>query len=184
MKGHIFNLLENFIIETAGDAAFEKVYNNCKFEGEGIFIRPGNYPDADLFELVNQTVSHLEITHQQAHRSFGKWMFKHLAKLVPEPMVKVEHPKTFLMQLNQIHEVELKKLWPDAFPPRFECEDTGANTMRFTYDSPRQLFDLVDGVLEGVAEYYSAPMTWSKSNLMMAIIQPPVGKSNSGKLSH
>ena len=162
MKGHIFNLLERFIVETAGAGACEKILDSCEFEGNGVFVRPGNYPDSDLVELVNETVDQLGLTVEQAHLAFGEWIFPHLAKLVPSEMVDVGHPKKFLMTLNEIHEVELKKLWPDAEPPKFYCEDMGPDSMTFTYDSPRQMFDLVDGVLKSVAKYYSVPIRWEK----------------------
>jgi len=162
MKGHIFNLLEQFIVETAGVEVYDEIHESCNFSGNGVFARPGNYPDADLRELVNKTVAQLGMTTEQAHLAFGEWIFPHLAKLVPSELVDVGHPKPFLMTLNEIHEVELKKLWSDAEPPRFHCVDTGPDSMTFTYDSPRQMFDLVDGVLESVAAYYSVPIRWEK----------------------
>ena len=162
MKGHIFNLLEEFLIETAGAETFETIYQNVDFESEGVFVTTGNYPDADLVKLVHEAVRVLGITIEQAHVAFGKWMFPHLTKLVPTEVIDVGHPKNFLMQLNAIHEVELKKLWPDARPPLFNCEDTGQNTMTFVYDSPRQMFDLVEGVLAGVRDYYKVGMQWKK----------------------
>lgn len=165
MKGHIFNLLEEFLIEIAGPEAYEAIYQDAKFESEGVFVTTGNYPDADLISLVNQAIEKLGITTEQAHIAFGKWMFPHLTKLVPSEVVQVEHPKDFLMKLNAIHEVELKKLWPDARPPMFNCEDTGEKSMTFVYDSPRQMFDLVEGVLQGVRDYYKVGMTWQKQKI-------------------
>lgn len=165
MKGHIFNLLEEFLIEIAGAEAYEAIYQDANFESEGVFVTTGNYPDADLIALVNQAIAKLGITTAQAHEAFGKWMFPHLTKLVPAEVVEVEHPKQFLMRLNAIHEVELKKLWPDARPPAFNCEDTGDRTMTFVYDSPRQMFDLVEGVLQGVRDYYKVNMTWTQTRV-------------------
>ena len=163
MKGHIFNLFEQFIVEAAGAEAYERIHESCEFQGSGVFVRPGNYPDADLFELVDKALKHLGLTAREGHVAFGKWVFPHLAELAPHEAADVKHPKTLLMKLDDIHHVELKKLWPDARPPQFRCEDTGPNSMSFTYDSPREMFDLVDGVLQGVESYYSVPLRWEKS---------------------
>ena len=163
MKGHIFNLFEQFIVETAGAEVYDEIYDRCEFQSDGVFVRPGNYPDADLVELVDRAMDHLGLTAQQGHFEFGEWIFPHLTRLVPGDVVDVGHPKSFLMKLDEIHQVELKKLWPDAQPPKFSCEDTGPDSMAFTYDSPRQMFVLIDGVLRSVANYYSIPMRWKKT---------------------
>ncbi len=165
MKGHIFNLLEEFIVEIAGAEAYESIYDACNFQGDGIFIRPGNYLDDDLNELVARTVDHLGLSVKQAHVSFGKWIFPKLCRLVPVELVNVGHPKTFLLTLAEIHEIELKKIWPDALPPGFFCEDTGSDTMRITYDSPRKMYDLVEGALQSVCDYFDVSSDWERTLL-------------------
>lgn len=165
MKGHIFHLLEQFIEETAGPEVMEEVYAACNLSGDGVFIRPGNYPDEDLAEIVDQAVARLGITVAEAHQAFGQWIFPHLADLVPPEVTKRDHPKHFLMELHRVHEVELKKLWPDATPPAFSCQDTGDGTMRIHYDSPRQMFDLFEGVLGSVQQYYGVTIEFERTLL-------------------
>ncbi len=163
MKGHIFNLLETFIIEATDVATYEEIHAACSFRSDGLFLRPARYPDEDLLELVDKTVARLGMTKPEAYRAFGVWIFPHLVELVPADMVDKPHPKDFLLTLDEIHQVELKKLWPDAEPPSFRCLDTGPNRMRITYDSPRQMFDLVDGVLQSVGTYYDVPTTFTST---------------------
>lgn len=162
MKGHIFNLLEQFIEESAGPEALDEILDACVFSGDGVFVRPGNYPDEDLVEFVDKAVDRLGITVKEAHSAFGTWIYPHLTRLVPETVTQREHPKVFLMDLERIHEVELRKLWPDAQPPRFRCEDTGPDTMRIHYDSPRQMFDLLEGVLRSVEQYYGVTLRFER----------------------
>ncbi len=162
MKGHIFNLLEQFIEETAGADVMDEIYAACSFTSDGVFVRPGSYPDEDLAEIVEQAVARLGITVPQAHHAFGQWIFPHLADLVPPDAVKRDHPKEVLMDLDRIHEIELKKLWPDAKPPTFRCEDTGPDTMRIVYDSPRQMFDLLEGVLGSVERHYGLAISFER----------------------
>lgn len=170
VKGHIFNLLEQFIEETAGAETTDEILQSCQFSGDGVFVRPGNYPDEDLAEIVTHTVDRLGITTPDAHRAFGNWMFPHLAELVPAELTDRDHPKQFLMELNRVHEVELKKLWPDAKPPLFHCEDTGPTTMRIRYDSPRQMFDLLEGVLASIEQHYGVGITYER-----ALVDGPAG---------
>jgi hypothetical protein len=162
MKGHIFQLLEQFIEETAGPEAVEAIRGRCEFSGDGVFVRPGNYPDEDMVEYVRRTVDYLGISVADAHRAFGQWIFPHLAGLVPTEVTQRDHPIDFLLDLDRVHEVELKKLWPDARPPRFVAERTGPSTMRLRYDSPRQMFELLDGVLTSLSDYYGVELTFER----------------------
>lgn len=162
MKGHIFNLLEQFIIEQAGDEAFEDILDACQFITTEPFIRSGTYPDEDLIELVNQTCKQLNLSPKDAHFGFGKWIFPHLTKIAPPEITTFKHPKELFLQLDHIHRVELKKIWPDAEPPRFQCIDTGANTVTMMYDSKREMTDLVEGVIESVSTNYQTPIKFEK----------------------
>lgn len=163
MKGHIFNLLEKFIVETAGELAYEQIYDRCEFKSNGIFIRSGNYPDADLYTIVGQTCEQLEMPIDEAMFAFGHWIFPSLLSIAPGETARYKHPKTLLMNLDDIHQIELKKIWPDAEPPSFQTEDTGSDTMTMTYDSPRELYPLVDGVLTSLSEYYGVKIDFQKT---------------------
>ncbi len=162
MKGHIFNLLEKFIIEITDENAYETIMANCNLLTKGPFIRPGKYPDEDLAEIVDKTVKHLGITVAEAHYAFGKWIFPHLLLISAPEVREIRNPKELFLRLDYIHRVELKKLWPDAEPPAFHCEDTGKDKLRMVYDSRREMFDLVDGVIASVADYYHVDISFTK----------------------
>ena len=162
MKGHIFNLLEKFIVELTDEDTYEKILDSCNFESDDIFIRAGNYPDEDLAEIVQHTTERLGITIPEAHRAFGKWIFPHLVEIAPEEVSKFKHPKPLLLRLDHIHRIKLKKVWPDAKPPEFKCDDLGKGKLLMRYDSPRQMFDLVDGVLASLEDYYSVKISAEK----------------------
>ncbi|WP_366525043.1 heme NO-binding domain-containing protein [uncultured Shewanella sp.] len=129
------------------------------------FIRSGTYPDEDLIELVNQTCKKLNLSPKDAHFSFGKWIFPHLTKIAPPEVTTFKHPKKLFLRLDHIHRVELKKIWPDAEPPRFQCIDTGPNSVTMTYDSIREMADLVEGVIESVAMNYQTAIQFEKKHI-------------------
>lgn len=162
MKGHIFNLLEKFIIEVSDEMIYEEILDSCNFITQEPFVRPGTYPDEDLNELVEKTVERLGLTPKDAHFAFGKWVFPHLVKIAPPEALNHDNPKDLLLALDHIHTVELKKVIPDAQPPRFYCTDTGPDSLDMIYSSARGMFDLVDGVLASVEEYYSTKIEYIK----------------------
>ena len=162
MKGHIFYLLEKFIIENTSDDVYEEILQSCNFITEEPFVRPGTYPDEDLHELVDKTVQKMGITKEEAHFAFGKWIFPHLIKIAPAEVMDFKGPKELLLSIDYIHMIELKKVMPDATPPRFYCLDTGPDTLELIYSSPREMFDLVDGVLASLEDFYSTKINYRK----------------------
>lgn len=154
MKGHIFNLLEDFISEIAGDEKLYAILDQCSFDTSKSFVRTENYPDEMLLELVDHAVATLGITVAQAHFAFGEWLYPKLSKLVPASMTDFSHPAPVLIRLDDIHKVELKKLYPDATPPTFSYISIDNQHAHLVYHSPRRMFDLVAGVLQGMAKHY------------------------------
>ncbi|NRB36883.1 MAG: heme NO-binding domain-containing protein [Pseudomonadales bacterium] len=154
MKGHIFNLFEDFIIDQAGLGFYQDILSCCSFPTDEGFIRTENYPDEKLYELIAIAVKKIGITPREASLSWGEWLLPRLAELVPKEMMDYKHPRDFLKTVDYIHRVELKKLYPDALPPSFSYEDISKDRGVLTYKSHRHLYDLVEGVLIGVASYF------------------------------
>lgn len=154
MKGHIFNLFEDFIIDQAGLGFYQDLLSCCSFPTDEGFIRTENYPDEKLYELIGLAVDKTGITLREACLSFGEWLLPRLAMLVPKEMMDHDHPRAFLKTVDYIHRVELKKLYPDALPPQFTYNDISEHEGVLIYHSRRKLYDLVEGVLQGVASFY------------------------------
>jgi hypothetical protein len=162
MKGVIFDLVEEFIIEISDEETFEEIFSDCNFITEEPFVGPGTYPDEDLMELLNKAITKLDIPLPDALRSFGKGSFPNLVKKIPPSFVDFEHPKTFLMTVENIVHVEVRKLYIDANPPRFDFEDNHPDHLVINYESSRRLYDLMDGLIEGVGEYFNSPIKYSR----------------------
>ncbi|MGH7766511.1 MAG: heme NO-binding domain-containing protein [Candidatus Binatia bacterium] len=64
--------------------------------------------------------------------------------------------KTMEMLLNTettIHKVVRLKN-PGAEPPRLQFTQTGPNTLKFNYNSPRRMSAVAKGIMKGVAKHY------------------------------
>lgn len=159
MKGHIFNLLEDFIISLVGDEKLYEILDKCSFDTSTAFVRTENYPDEQLLEIVNHTVNLLGIDIETAQFEFGKWLYPKLIELVPKELTNFSHPEWVLFHLDDIHKVELTKLYPDATPPTFQYFKRSPVEADLIYHSPRKMFCLVEGVLAGMAAHYQVGIT-------------------------
>ncbi len=77
-------------------------------------------------------------------------------------MTNFDHPKQFLQTVHDIIHVEVRKLYSDAEPPRFTYKDPAPDRLIMIYQSPRKMYDLMDGLIEGVAEYYDCPIDFKR----------------------
>ena len=112
--------------------------------------------------LVGKTVEKLGISAPAALRAFGKWLFPKLAATLPHDMTDYPHPKPFLMIVHQIIHMEVRKLYEDVAPPLFEFGDPAPDKLVIRYQSKRQMYDLMDGLIDGVADHFECPIAFTR----------------------
>ncbi len=154
MKGVIFNVFEAFVIENFGEDTLDEIVGNTTLETTEPFVGPGNYPAGDLVALVQTAAAKLGLTATDALRACGRFAFPALAGSVPTLMEQFDDAVSFLVGLEGVIHTEVRKLDPDADPARFTVEQTGDSKLLMHYESPLGLFGLVEGLLDGVGDWY------------------------------
>ncbi|MCC6952965.1 MAG: heme NO-binding domain-containing protein [Deltaproteobacteria bacterium] len=160
MKGEIFNLLELFVSEEFGDETFDAVLDDVEDQltTKDPFVGPQTYPDSDFMIILGSLLSRLSLPMEPAVFQFGRFCFSRLAAKLPGHLESFSHPKPFLMSIDSVIHVEVRKLYRDAEPPRFSYEDTSPFELRMIYKSPRKMYALVEGLVQGAAEHYLRPI--------------------------
>ncbi len=158
MKGVIFNLLEDFITDGWGEQAYEEIFAQCPLQTKEAFVGLNSYPDADLLTIVAKAAAQFDISVSDAVRAFGKYCLPKLVAKYPIFVAGHRHPKTFLMSIDNVIHVEVRKLLKDAEPPRMFFVDPAPDQLILRYVSKRQLCPLVSGLLDGTAEYFRTPI--------------------------
>ncbi len=154
MKGVIFNLLEDFIVEGWGVEKFEQILGKCPVHTQIPYVGPGTYPDANLLAIVDQTTAELGIGTAEALRSFGRFAFPRLAAKFSVFVREYDHPKPFLKTLDSIIHVEVRKLFADSNPPRISYVDPAPDRLLLRYSSKRNLCPLFSGLVQGTGDYF------------------------------
>jgi len=167
MKGIIFNLLEDFLKENLGEERFEDLIEGCSLKTREPFVGPGSYPDEDLLAIVDRVVEVTGMTKAEALRAFGKFCIGSLARKYPLFFNRHHDAKAFIKTLNVLHSLEVKKLYADAKPPEFVMEDPSPGRLIMRYTSERKLCLLVEGLIEGVAAHYGAPIRHRQRQCML-----------------
>lgn len=158
MKGVVFNILEDFIVEHWGEAMFEEVVAVCPVHATNGFLGPHTYPDADLYAIVGATCRRLGVAPEVAIRSFGRYMFPKLAARYPVFLQGHDDPRVFLKTVDRVIHVEVRKLMRETALPVIRCTDREDGAMTIEYASSRNLCVLFAGLLDGVADHFGTPI--------------------------
>lgn len=167
MKGIIFNLLEDFIVEKLGEEKYEDIVAGAGLKTQEPFVGPGIYPDEDLAAILNGAVEEMGIAMHEALRMFGRHCFPKLAARFSAFTEGCPHPKRFLMTVNSTIHTEVKKLYPDATPPTLTYDDPAPDRLIVRYDSGRRLCKFMEGLIDGVSDYYGTPIRHSQKRCML-----------------
>ena len=165
MKGVVFNIFEDFVVEGWGEEAYDSLLDMCPMHARGPFVGPGTYPDADLIALVTKACERFGVSAPDALRAFGAFMFPKLAQKFPMFLEKHD-AKSFLMSVHDVIHVEVRKLYPEAVTPSFHYEDRGDDGLTIHYSSPRKLCLLLEGLLDGVGQHFETKIHFSHDQCM------------------
>lgn len=155
MKGMIFNLFEKFVSENFGQEAYEDIQKNAKLITKEPFVGPGKYPDEDFMELVRVACEKFKINPFDAQKTLGEYCFPELVKLTPHLAGQYKNTRDFLIAVDRIIHVEVKKLYPDSELPEFDYENSQKDTLLIKYTSKKKLCFFMEGLIHGCAKYFS-----------------------------
>lgn len=151
MKGVIFNVVEEVVVDLHGPAAWDAVLADANLDGA--YTALGNYDDADLGAIVASGAKALGVSEPDLMRVVGEHGLAHLVRRLPTALDDVADARSFLRKVNEVIHPEVLKLYPQAIPPIFEFEDDGDDLL-VTYRSRRNLAPLAEGLISGCTHLF------------------------------
>lgn len=166
MKGVMFNVFEAFVIERFGDDAYEVLLDSSLLLTGEPFVGPGTYPDTDFVELIDKASRQFNLSTPDLLRTFGRFCLFRLVSKMPE-LLHGHTAKSFLLSVEDVVHVEVRKLYADALTPTFRYQDLSPTRLSIHYRSPRRLCYLMEGLLDGVGEYFGTTITRRQLQCML-----------------
>lgn len=154
MKGIIFTEFLELVEEKFGLDVLDQVLERA--DDPGVYTSVGSYDHRALVRLIGE-LSHLTgIGANELQRVFGTCVFLSLYRAVPASadLSQVQGCFAFVRHVEDYIHGEVKKLYPDATPPKFEFIEESSTVMTFDYLSARCLSYVCLGLLQGCAEYF------------------------------
>ena len=157
MKGVVFVELIEMAESLLGEAAMDEVLDGCPFSNGGAFTRVGTYPCSDLIALVEAIGARTATPPEALQRRYGHWLMAYFARTYPALMAGHADALSLLEAIEGEVHVEVRKLYPDAELPGFDCDRLGPRHLRMTYRSPRPLAPFCHGLIEACLAHFATP---------------------------
>lgn len=163
MKGMVFTeFLEMVELRWSIDLVDQIIADAAPPSG-GAYTAVGTYDHEELVALIVALARRTgQTTHALVH-AFGRYLFGRFVVLFPNFFVGVAHPFDFLEGIERVIHVEVRKLYPDAELPGFQCERS-ADRLSMVYRSPRHMGDLAEGLIHAAVEHFLIPLTVARSD--------------------
>lgn len=154
MLGRIFTEFFTLVEAEFGDDMLDDIIEDAKLPNEGAYTAVGNYDYLELIRLVIALSARTHIGVPDLVKTFGTFIFERLVLIYPKMIENINDSFEFLVGLDSVVHVEVKKLYPDASPPKFHTA-IQEDTLVMVYQSDKNLPDLAEGLIIGAGRYFN-----------------------------
>lgn len=169
MKGVVFTEFLEMVEDKFGFDIVENMIeaSEDKLTSKGVYTSIGTYSHEEIIVLVINLSKETNIEVPLLVHTFGKHLLGQFAKSHGSFFDEVSNTYDFLKSIDGHIHVEVKKIYPDAELPKFDCyhPDNDEKKLEMIYSSERSMSDLASGLIEGCIEYYKEDITFSKENI-------------------
>ncbi|UTW47185.1 heme NO-binding domain-containing protein [Bacterioplanoides sp. SCSIO 12839] len=162
MKGIVFDMLRDMVEEQYGLEGWQAVIDQAG--SDGLYISTDSYPDAELLGLVAAASDITAIEASDLVFAFGQFMVGEFYKRFPRYFDDCDGLIDFLLSVDRVIHVEVRKLFPDAGVPEFRYSQStpeqkspdqqSPDQLTMIYQSQRKLCRLAEGLIDGSAKHF------------------------------
>lgn len=157
MKGLVFTTFYDFCEANYGGDVLDDAIQASDLPNDGAYTSVGTYPFSEMVSLVTALAKISGKPLNVILEEFGVHCFTTWVKNWPS---QFDGRKLFdiLATIDEFHEREVRKLYPDAELPSFRVEFRTEERLVLGYRSCKPLADLAGGVIKGAAIYLNEPV--------------------------
>lgn len=160
MYGMVNRALQEMVEGSQGADVWERVKTRAGVDVE-VFISTEGYPDELSYKLVGATSEELRMSVDGVLEQLGGHWILQTARYGYGDLMAAggDSLAEFLVNLPEFHS-RMTAIFPELNPPEFHVDCTGERGVLVHYYSHRPgLTSLVKGLLRGLGEMYSEPVT-------------------------
>ena len=159
MKGIVFTEFLEMVEKEHGFEILDNITSLAGLHSSGSYTSIGSYPHSDMLAMVGKLSELIDVPPDKLTLTFGRYLFKSFKAYYNSFFENVSDSITFLSGIETVIHTEVRKLYPDASLPNFECtSDATGLTMVYTSDKP--FADLAEGLIIGCFDHFSDNYTY------------------------
>lgn len=166
MQGAIFTTFSEMIIEKMGMEQWNELLDKTQPESQGVYTKGDQYEDSELVNMVVALSEKTSIPAEQLIQAFGEYLFSSLYESSPADVSQVKTLREFLLMIHSVIHVEVKRIHPNAYLPKFEYEDGENGALIMYYTSKRKLCHASIGLIYGAAKQFKETIKISQPECM------------------
>jgi len=159
MQGTIFTAFSEMIIDKMGMEQWNDLLEKTEPESKGMYTSGEQYEDSELVNMVVALSEKTGVEVEKLIQAFGQYLFASLWENCPTDVSKIENLREFLLSIHSVIHVEVKRLHPNAYLPKFEYEDGEGTDLIMYYSSKRKLCHASVGLIYGAAKQFNEEIT-------------------------
>jgi len=152
--------VEEMVCKHHGEAEWQKIKKRAGVEVD-VFMTNESYPDDVTYRLVGAASEVLGVPTEQILNGFGEHWVLHTAQEGYGALMRAggDNLPDFLRNLPNFHQ-RVSMVFPNLQPPRFDCTDITAGSLKLHYFSHREgLAPFVVGIMRGLGKMFQTPVT-------------------------
>lgn len=166
MKGIVFTEFLTMVEESFSLDMVDTIIEKSDLPSGGSYTSVGTYSHTEIADLVTNLSKESGISIPVLLKTFGTYLFHSLTKAYPDFVKRTTDPLDFLEQVETHIHVEVKKLYPDAELPSFECSRPNSeNELEMIYTSNRHMEDVCEGLIIGSLEHFGQQCSIKRKTL-------------------
>ncbi|MGE9290967.1 MAG: heme NO-binding domain-containing protein [Puniceicoccales bacterium] len=154
MKGIVFAEFLDMVEEKYGLAIVNRITAQDGLATGGAYSNVGNYPHEEMLILIDGLLQEVEVSRLELIRAFGNRLFQVFLSGHESFFVGATDPLDFLSGVETVIHADVRKLYPDAVLPDFDCFWMSDNVLVMDYSSPRPLADLAQALIEVSIQHF------------------------------
>jgi hypothetical protein len=158
MKGMMFTEFLEMVEERWSPDLVDDLLDEVALPSGGRYTAVGTYDHHELVTLVQALATRLGQPPGELVREFGRHLFTRFVQSHPRFFVDIHDAFEFLMRVEGVIHVEVRKLYADTALPTFGSE-RGDDRLTLVYRSERRLEDLAHGLIEGCLAHFGERAT-------------------------
>ena len=155
MKGIVFTEFIEMVETRFSPDIADRMLDETELPSGGAYTAVGTYAHEEMVALVGTLARLVAVPGGELVKAFGEHLFARFAQHYPVFFTPdIDNAFDFLVRIEDVIHVEVRKLYPDAELPRFEVEARDDTCLQLRYESNRHLGDLAEGLIRGCIRHY------------------------------